>query len=259
MRVWAVALLLVIIVGTGWSASADGGSVSPGDDDFNISIEHITPGEILSPNPQTPGGEVANHSDLTPCDVNEICNSMTCEPDAASPLGGMYVFDDGDSPPLNLGWCNLEEAGPLTVTPDRVLTALRHLPLPASDLKIQPPNGRTLVNFDTNFYTDNGEFTRTVTLLGQRVELRIWPARYGWRFGDGQQRWTTTPGDRYPHLEVTHRYLRKGRVSPSVDTTYAAQFRVNGGPWRDVDGTVTIPGTPEPLRVVTARPVLVGS
>lgn len=45
---------------------------------------------------------------------------------------------------------------------------------------------------------------------------------------------------------------------PSVATTYAAQFRVGGGPWRDVAGTVTIPGTPEGLRVVTARPVLVG-
>ncbi|HEU5035846.1 MAG TPA: hypothetical protein VFT70_02495, partial [Nocardioides sp.] len=95
-------------------------------------------------------------------------------------------------------------------------------------------------------------------LLGRRVQLRIWPARYGWRFGDGEQRWTTTPGDAYPNLEVTHRYLRKGRVSPSVDTTYAAQFRVDGGPWRDVDGTVTIPGAPQRLRVVTARPVLVG-
>lgn len=143
-------------------------------------------------------------------------------------------------------------------TPGLVARAFRRLPLPAAELVIQPPNGRTLVNFDTNFYTDNGEFTRTVTLLGRQVELRIWPARYGWRFGDGGQRWTTTPGDRYPHLEITHRYLRKGRVSPSVDTTYAARFRVNGGPWRDVNGTVTIPGTPQGLRVVTARPVLVG-
>ena len=123
---------------------------------------------------------------------------------------------------------------------------------------MQPPGGRTLVNFATNFYTDNGEFTRTVTLLGRRVELRIWPARYGWRFGDGATRWTSSPGSAYPDLEITHRYLRKGRVSPSVDTTYAARFRVGGGPWRDVNGTVTIPGAPQGLRVVTARPVLVG-
>jgi hypothetical protein len=110
----------------------------------------------------------------------------------------------------------------------------------------------------TNFFTERGELTRTVTLLGRRVELRIWPERFGWRFGDGTSTWTTEPGDAYPHLEITHRYLEKGRVSPSVDTTYAAQFRVGNGPWRDVDGTVTIPGTPEALRVVTARPVLVG-
>ncbi|GAB3197242.1 hypothetical protein GCM10027062_08550 [Nocardioides hungaricus] len=144
------------------------------------------------------------------------------------------------------------------VTPGMVAAAFRRIPLPASELNVQPPGGRTLVNFDTNFYTEGGEFTRTVTLLGRRVELRIWPSRFGWRFGDGQSTWTTTPGAKYPDLEITHRYLEKGRVAPSVDTTYAAQFRVGTGPWRDVVGTVTIPGTPESLRVVTARPVLVG-
>jgi hypothetical protein len=144
------------------------------------------------------------------------------------------------------------------VTPGLVLAAFRRIALPASELVVQPPGGRTLVNFETNFYTDNGEFTRTVSLLGQRVELRIWPSAFGWRFGDGDTKQTAEAGSPYPDLEITHRYLSKGQVSPSVDTTYAAQFRVNGGPWRDVDGTVTIPGAPQDLRVVTARPVLVG-
>lgn len=147
---------------------------------------------------------------------------------------------------------------PPEVTPGMVAAAFRRIPLPESELMVQPPGGRTLVNFDTNFYTEAGEFTRTVTLLGRRVELRIWPASFGWRFGDGETRQTTEPGDAYPNLEITHRYLRKGRVSPSVDTTYAAEFRVGNGPWREVNGTVTIPGSPEGLRVVTARPVLVG-
>jgi hypothetical protein len=145
-----------------------------------------------------------------------------------------------------------------TLTPGLVGRALRRLPLPASKLIVQPPGGRTLVNFETNFYTERDEFTRVVTLLGRRVELQIWPQQFGWRFGDGHTQWTSTPGAKYPDLEVTHRYLQAGRVAPSVATTYAAQFRVGGGPWRDVAGTVTIPGTPEGLRVVTARPVLVG-
>ncbi len=154
--------------------------------------------------------------------------------------------------------CDPEDDTTPVDVPGLVAAAFRRIPLPEAELVIQPPNGRTLVNFETNFYTEQGEFTRTVRLLGRRVELRIWPASFGWRFGDGESDETTSPGAAYPDLEVTHEYLEKGRVSPSVDVTYAAQFRVGGGPWRDVAGTVTIPGSPQELRVVEARPVLVG-
>ena len=136
--------------------------------------------------------------------------------------------------------------------------ALRVLPLPGSNVEIQPPNGRTLVNFDTNFYTQTGPLDRTVPILGQRVDLHIVPSRFGWRFGDGKSLWTDEPGAPYPELDVTHRYLRKGQVGPSVDTTYTATFRVNGGPWRDVPGSVRIPGAPVALQVLTATPTLVG-
>ncbi len=153
-----------------------------------------------------------------------------------------------------------EEGAPpsVTITAGMVAQAFRRLPLPAAELVVEPPNGRTLVNFETNFYTEQGEFSRTVTLLGRRVELRIWPAGYRWWFGDGAVEETTSPGAAYPGLEVTHEYVEKGRVSPRVDVTYAARFRVGGGPWREVAGTVMIPGSAEVLRVVEARPVLVG-
>lgn len=147
---------------------------------------------------------------------------------------------------------------PIQLTPGMVATAFRNIPLPPSELTVQPPNGRTLVNFATNFYTEQGPFNRTVRLLGQRVELRIWPSEYRWVFGDGAGLASESAGAPYPELLVTHSYRRAGSVSPRVDTTYAAQFSVNGGPWRDVDGTVTIPGSPVGLDVTTAGPVLVG-
>ncbi len=149
-------------------------------------------------------------------------------------------------------------AAPPEVTPGVVLTAFRRVPLPASELVVQPPGGRTLVNFETNFYTEQGEFSRVVRLLGRRVELRIWPESFVWRYGDGTSERTSSAGSAYPDLEITHRYLSEGRVVVSVDTTYAADFRVGAGGWRRVGGTVTIPGDAESLRVVTARPVLVG-
>ncbi|MCD4532475.1 hypothetical protein LRP67_00015 [Nocardioides sp. cx-169] len=123
---------------------------------------------------------------------------------------------------------------------------------------MQPPNGRTLVNFKTNFYTETEPFTRTITLLGQQVDLRIRPSGFGWRFGDGESLSTRSGGSPYPRLEITHRYLAEGQVGPAVDTTYAADWRVNGGAWQPVPGTVTIPGAPVPLEVVEATPTLVG-
>ena len=203
--------------------------------------------------------------------VVETLETASCELGGAQTCAEIDYCDDGTpmtfttyvtaSGALLEGGDNCPEemtAAP-TVTPGMVAAAFQRIPLPASELMVQPPGGRTLVNFDTNFYTEGGELTRTITLLGRRVELRIWPAAYGWHFGDGATRQTSEPGAAYPDLEITHRYLEQGRVAPSVDTTYAAEFRVGDGPWREVDGTVTIPGPPEGLRVVTARPVLVGA
>ncbi len=114
------------------------------------------------------------------------------------------------------------------------------------------------MNFATNFYTERREFTRTVRLLGQRVQLRITPAQFTWRFDDGEITSTASPGAPYPELEITHRYLERGEASPRVDTTYTAVFRVGGGRWQPVPGAVTIRGTPVALRVLTASPILVG-
>ena len=144
------------------------------------------------------------------------------------------------------------------VTPAWVASALRRIDLPASVLQVQPPNGRTLVNFDTNFFTDREDFTRTVRLLGQRVDLRITPSEFTWRFDDGHSETTTSAGAPYPALDVTHNYLDAGAVAPSVDTTYTADYRVNGGAWQPVPGSVTIPGESADLGVDQASPLLDG-
>ncbi len=123
---------------------------------------------------------------------------------------------------------------------------------------VQPPDGRTLVNFATNFYTENAPFTRTITLLGQRVDLRIRASGFGWRFGDGERLATSSPGSPYPRLEITHSYQDSGAVRAAVDTTYSADWRVDGGGWQPVAGTVTIAGAPVALDVVEASPTLVG-
>ncbi len=95
-------------------------------------------------------------------------------------------------------------------------------------------------------------------LLGQRVDLRIVPHSYTWHFDDGQAITTSKPGAPFPRLQITHNYLQKGAYGPALDTTWVADYRVNGGTWRPVPGSVTIAGNPANLRAIEARPTLVG-
>jgi hypothetical protein len=143
-----------------------------------------------------------------------------------------------------------EQSEPL-VTPALVSSAFRNTPLPPSVLEVQPPDGRTLVNFDTNFLTEREPFTRTLTLLGRRIDLRVFAAEFTWRFDDGDPLTTTSPGSRYPDLDVTHSYLRKGTYSPSVDTlaTRAGHRHHHRQPGRARSGR----GTPDPGLVALNR------
>ncbi len=168
------------------------------------------------------------------------------------------VFRDGEV----IGQTCVTESDPEdpTVTPPMVVAAFRQLDWPASELVVQPPGGKTLVNFATNFYTENTAPTsQTVTLLGQRVVIEATPETYTWNYGDGQSESTHSAGAAYPALTVTHDYTQAERFRPSLDTTYAGRYRVNGGPWVTIPATHMVPGVAESLRVIEAKPVLTGN
>lgn len=148
---------------------------------------------------------------------------------------------------------------PQLPTPDQVMAAARSLSWPAATLIIQPPDGETLVNFATNFYTTTtAAQSHTVPLLSVEVTIEATPAAYVWRFGDGTSHTGSDPGAAYPALGVTHRYTHKGNVAPQVDITYRGRYRFGTGAWRPLPATLTIPGAPRRLRVLTATPHLVG-
>lgn len=129
---------------------------------------------------------------------------------------------------------------------------------PASTLSVEPPNGRTLVNFETIFYTTNTEpALEQVTLLGQRIVVRATPAAYIWDFGDGEGVETASPGLPYPDQTVVHEYTQLDPVTPSVATVYSGEYQINGGDWEPIDITLTVAGPTEDLQIVEAAPELV--
>ncbi|WP_210649198.1 hypothetical protein [Nocardioides sp. SYSU D00065] len=139
-----------------------------------------------------------------------------------------------------------------------ILREFRRIAWPDSELVVQPPGGKTLVNFETNFYTpDHAAITQDVVLAGRRVAIRAVPTSYTFHFGDGTSTTTDSPGAPHPDLDVTHAYQRTGKVTLGLDTTYAGEYRIGDGDWVAITETLTVAGDGQPLEIVEALPQLV--
>ena len=147
----------------------------------------------------------------------------------------------------------------------KVWRAMKTLEWPQADLNIQPPDGKTLVNFKTNFYTTTTqEQIQPVTLLGEGIEIKATPVEYTWHWRDGSDpEQTANPGAEFEEgreLEVYHEYLDAHVVvHPSVDVTYQGHYRVVGDPdWIPIPETLTVTGDPGRLRIIEAVVHLIG-
>lgn len=198
--------------------------------------------------------------DSSPTAEGACFNPQQCTTAAGVPGTRYTLYRDGE----NVGTACLtadEEAKIGDPPPIRVLVlrAFKTLDWPASELVVQPPDGRTLVNLDTNFYTTNTDVTSiAVTLVQSDVVVSARPIAYRWHFGDGTTVTTTSPGAPYPDLDVAHVYEQTDEVAVSVDTQYgAASFTVNGGPPEQIPSTIWVTGAESDLAIVEALPQLV--
>lgn len=138
-----------------------------------------------------------------------------------------------------------------------IISEWQSIQIPAATIAINPPDGRTLVNFDTIFYTTTGEQDFPVTLLGRSVVIYAIPVDYTWHHGDGTSQVTTSPGAPYPDKDVIHLYEQTGTVTPRVDVRYRAEFTVDGSERQPIPGFATVTGTSEELTILEARARLV--
>ncbi|MDT4918212.1 MAG: hypothetical protein QOH89_2912, partial [Pseudonocardiales bacterium] len=161
---------------------------------------------------------------------------------------------------------------PLQKTAEVTATMVRDeaeklLPHPA--IGVAPPGHITLVNIETVLWVDTSpdRTLGTVTLLGQRVDLRAHIERVRWNFGDGVTDSTDGPGAEYTaaHPCTTqqcpgyfgHTYRRSDTVTITADLVWTGEFRVEGGAWQPIPGTVTAAATSTTVDVKEARSVLV--
>ncbi len=117
-------------------------------------------------------------------------------------------------------------------------------------LSTQPAGNTTLVNL-TTFYRvswaprgfEPGEVDESV-LRGIPVRIRPKLIGFTYVFGDGTTHGpTASTGGVYPDGDVTHVYEGKGEFAARVDTTFGADFSLDGSSWDEIPSTVTRSGT----------------
>lgn len=125
---------------------------------------------------------------------------------------------------------------------------------------MQPPDNRTLVNLPVYYqlaWPEEGfepQEIDTADLAGFSVRIRPTLQDITYAFGDGSSEGPTTSlGGPYPEGDITHTYLSKDSVNPSISVTYGGEVSVDGGAWEVIDASVTIDGPAVPLEVLTSR------
>lgn len=131
---------------------------------------------------------------------------------------------------------------PVPVDPISVAQELLdRVPLPDMTISANPDLG--LVALPSWFWIDgyNGApITASSSLGGVTVDVEITPQQYNWDFGDGGVLQTTSAGQPYPAVsDVQYTYqqssLEAGSYAVTVEITFSARYRVNGGTWESLE------------------------
>jgi hypothetical protein len=275
MRLLAITGLIVVWLGLPMAANAEDqkvcpyGTVSAGSNAYDAHIECIK--GAPAPGDYGPSEQIASQVHYG---YDQLCprgpggheqgtyfgcpGAVRCDPD-----GFMFhvtaTYPDGREEEWNQCF-QTTDIGP-GISQTMIANAFKSVPLPESEMVVDPATGGIAVNMAAIYSTQAKEFVKDVELLGHTVTLKITPSTYSWTTGDGDaMRPTDWPGRRYdesvspddhPEAYVAHRYLQPGTYATNVDTTWTAQFKVDGkGEWEDVNDSVIMHGVAVNLPVV---------
>lgn len=231
-------------------------SVESNDDGVTIYIGISDTSDGNSGNPSSDGGGTSGDYSTWTCtaDVMSIGQALLgwfLEESAKHPgeapwivrcndelIGIVWVPTDADPAAIEI------VVGPGDPTdPASVAAELRdHLPVPNVTISANPDVG--LVALPSWFWVDGYDgspITASDTLGGVTVDVEITPQQYRWSFGDGGSLETTSPGQPYPaQSDVRHAYEQSslsadGAFTVTVEITFSARYRVNGGAWQSLD------------------------
>jgi PKD repeat protein len=148
-------------------------------------------------------------------------------------------------------------------TPVVTTREVAHL-VPGVGAQGMEPKGWMVVGLPTNFYADVAPSVVSTTLLGSSAEVRFTPVSFVWDHGDGSTKtsasggapWAALGAAEFSETATSHVFVRPGEYTISLTVQYSAEYRIGGGAWRMLAGTVPSTSPPITASAKTAKTVL---
>ncbi|AYF98698.1 hypothetical protein D7I47_10825 [Protaetiibacter intestinalis] len=127
------------------------------------------------------------------------------------------------------------------------------------------PDGWVVVGLPANIYSLVDTQIVPGTLLGLPADVRFTPVGWNWDYGDGTTATLPTRGGTWSALGLrefdatptSHVYERGGDYTIRLSITYRAEYRIDGGGFVPIAGTITLPANELYITAGGAKTVLV--
>lgn len=269
MQRLTVGFIVAILTLTSSSFGDDGGVGgadvvigSDGDSSLTISGTQQRPGAPAIPNsPGVPGSRsgTAPQGPTEPAPPSERAIRLAeCMDDGGTVRCSTHVSPTDAAPPSDLP---SDVAAP--ATPVITITDLARF-APAPTVATAEPGNVGIVDLPANFTASAQTQVQTGELFGLPLTVRFTPRTYLYDYGDGTTATLTTPGRTWESLgqpqftptPTTHVYRERGDYIATVTIGYSVEIDLGAG-WVPLAGQMTIPGTPQAIRILEAHTALV--
>lgn len=136
---------------------------------------------------------------------------------------------------------------------------------PTPGIQRMEPDGWVVVGLPANIYSIVDPEIVPGELLGQSADVRFTPVGWRWSYGDGSTATLGTKGGTWSALGLrefdasptSHIYREAGSYTIRLSIVYRAEYRIAGGPFTPIAGTLTLPANELHITAGGAKTVLV--
>ncbi len=136
---------------------------------------------------------------------------------------------------------------------------------PTAGVQRMEPDGWVVVGLPANFYALVDPQVVPGELLGQPADVRFTPVSWHWDYGDGASATRATKGGTWAGLGLrefdatptSHVYRSPGDYTVRLSIRYRAEYRIGGGAFVPIAGTIVLPANELRITAGGAKTVLV--